>query len=241
MFSRFLISSDRSGSGKTLITSGILRALSRKFKVRPFKAGPDFIDPGYLTKASKTPAINLDLWMMGENGVLKSLSKYSMGYDVAVIEGVMGLYDGVHTSFSSAQLSKVTSTPVILVMNCSNTSSTIGAIVKGLKEYENVDVRGVIFNKVGSDTHYGYCKESIPDGVEVLGRIPFNKELEVNSRHLGLLTVEDNHKVEQIIEKISKVVENNVDLDKLLEITRTSTIDFNYDEIDLETKRRSWR
>jgi cobyrinic acid a,c-diamide synthase len=238
MFSRFLISSDRSGSGKTLITSGILRALSRKFKVRPFKAGPDFIDPGYLTKASKTPAINLDLWMMGENGVLKSLSRYSMGYDVAVIEGVMGLYDGVHTSFSSAQLSKVTSTPVILVMNCSNTSSTIGAIVKGLKEYENVDVRGVIFNKVGSDTHYGYCKESIPDGVEVLGRIPFNKELEVNSRHLGLLTVEDNHKVEQIIEKISKVVENNVDLDKLLEITRTSTIDFNYGEIDLETKKK---
>ncbi|TRM81011.1 cobyrinic acid a,c-diamide synthase, partial [Sulfolobus sp. A20-N-F6] len=195
---RILIASDRSNSGKTLIASGIMRALSKKMKVRGFKAGPDFIDPGYHKIATGYPSINLDLWMMGEENVKKSLSKYMKGFDVGVIEGVMGLYDGIETSFSTYELAKVTKTPIILVINCSNISSTVGAIVKGLKLYrKDVDVKGVIFNKIGSQTHYNYCKRAIEDDVEVLGYIPYDKSLEVKSRHLGLLTIEDNKEVSE--------------------------------------------
>ncbi len=234
---RFIIASDRSSSGKTTVTAGILRALSRRMRARGFKSGPDFIDPGYLTKGAGYPAINLDLWMMGNGGVIDALEKYSKGFDVSVIEGVMGLYDGINTEFSTATLSKVTRTPVVLVINCNNVSSTVGAIVQGLKSYGNVDVRGVIFNKVGSDTHFGYCKDSIPREVKVLGRIPFSRDLEVDTRHLGLVTVEDNHNVERVIERASKLVRDNVDIDALLEISEAEDLPEHSVE-DLPTKRK---
>ncbi len=233
---RFIIASDRSGSGKTTITSGIVRAISKRMRVRAFKAGPDFIDPGYLTKASREASINLDLWMMGDQGVINSLSKYSRGYDVSIIEGVMGLYDGINTDYSTASLSKVTKTPVVLVINCSNVSSTVGAIIQGLRSYGNVDVRGVIFNKVGSETHYNYCKSSVPDGVKVLGRIPFSRDLEVNTRHLGLVTVEDNQGVEMIIERASRLVEDNVDLESLLDLAESDSLPESKDDLN-ETSR----
>lgn len=224
---RILIASDRSNSGKTLIASGIMRALSKKMKVRGFKAGPDFIDPGYHKIATGYPSINLDLWMMGEENVKKSLSKYMKGFDVGVIEGVMGLYDGIETSFSTYELAKVTKTPIILVINCSNISSTVGAIVKGLKLYrKDVYVKGVIFNKIGSQTHYNYCKRAIEDDVEVLGYIPYDKSLEVKSRHLGLLTIEDNKEVSEIIGRIGEMVQQYIDLDKMLEIIDDEELNF---------------
>ncbi|BBG24193.1 cobyrinate a,c-diamide synthase [Sulfuracidifex tepidarius] len=234
---RFIIASDRSGSGKTTVTAGIVRAISKRMRVRAFKAGPDFIDPGYLTKASREATVNLDLWMMGNQGVVNSLSRYSRGYDVSIIEGVMGLYDGINTDYSTATLSKVTKTPVILVINCSNVSSTVGAIIEGLKSYGNVDVRGVIFNKVGSETHYNYCKNSVPEGVKVLGRIPFSKDLEVNSRHLGLVTVEDNGEVEKIIERASSIVEENLDLELLLDLSESDSLPDSEDAFNVETRK----
>ncbi len=230
---KILIASDRSSSGKTLIASGIMRALSKKMKVRGFKAGPDFIDPGYHKIATGYPSINLDLWMMGEENVKKSLTKYMNGFDVGVIEGVMGLYDGIETSYSTYELAKITKTPIILVINCSNISSTVGAIVKGLKLYrKDVDVRGVIFNKIGSQTHYNYCKRAIEDDVEVLGYIPYDKSLEVKSRHLGLVTIEDNKEVSEVIGRIGEMVQQYIDLDRMLEIINDEELDFHVAEKD---------
>ncbi|WP_338600965.1 cobyrinate a,c-diamide synthase [Sulfolobus tengchongensis] len=231
---RILISSDRSGSGKTLITSALMRTLSKKYKVRGFKAGPDFIDPGYHKIATGYPSINLDLWMMGEENVKKSIVKYGKGFDVGIIEGVMGLYDGVNTSYSTYEISKVTKTPIVLVINCSNIGSTAGAIIKGLKYYRNdIDIRGVIFNKVGSEAHYSYCKNSVEDA-EVLGYIPFDKNLEVKSRHLGLITIEDNKEVQNLINTASELVEKYIDVDKLLEIANDEELKISLDSEENE-------
>jgi len=140
----------------------------------------------------------------------------------------MGLYDGVDTLYSTYELAKVTKTPVILIINCSNIGSTVGAIVKGLKYYRNdVNIRGVIFNKIASETHYNYCKTAVED-VEVLGYVPFDKNLEVKSRHLGLVTIEDNKEVQDLIRYASELVEKYVDLDKIYEMASDEDL-----EVDL--------
>lgn len=218
---RIIISSDRSDSGKTLISSGIMRALSKKLKVRAFKIGPDFIDPGYHRIASGVPSINLDLYIMGEENVKRSLIKYSKGFNISIIEGVMGLYDGIGLEYSTFKVSKITKTPIILVINCENIGSTAGAIVHGLKEYGKADIKGVIFNKIASNTHFEYCKNSVND-TKVLGYIPYSKELEIPARHLGLFTVEDYKNVENIISSIAKIVEEHIDLDYLVDIAKAT-------------------
>ena len=214
---RIIVSSDRSGSGKTVITSGIMRALSKTFKVAPFKAGPDFIDPGYHRIATGVHSANLDLWLMGEEEVKRALVRYSKGYDVSVIEGVMGLYDGIGIRYSTYELSEVTKSPVVLLVNCSNVSTTAAAVVHGLKTFRNARIKGVIFNMVGSERHFSYCKEGL-EGVKVLGYIPYSKDLKVPSRHLGLVTVEDLNQAERVIKTASELVESYVDLDGLKEI-----------------------
>lgn len=216
---RVIIASDRSSSGKTLVSAAIMKALSKRFKVRGFKIGPDFIDPGYHKIATGYPSINLDLWMMGESNVKRSIIKYGRGFDLGIIEGVMGLYDGINTSYSTYEISKIIKTPIILVINCSNVGSTVGAIIKGLKIYRNdVDIRGVIFNKISSQSHYNYCKNSVED-VEVLGYMPYDKDLEIKSRHLGLTTIEDNNEVHKILKIAEELVEQYIDIDKIVEIS----------------------
>ncbi|MEM4114444.1 MAG: cobyrinate a,c-diamide synthase, partial [Saccharolobus sp.] len=235
---KVIIASDRSGSGKTLIASAIMKALSKRLKVRGFKIGPDFIDTGYHRVATGFPSINLDLWMMGYENVRKSLLKYGKGFDIGIIEGVMGLYDGVNISYSTYELAKVTRTPVILVINCSNIGSTVGAIVKGLKYYrKDIDIKGVILNKIGSQTHYNHCKNSIED-VEVLGYIPYNKNLEIKSRHLGLITIEDNNNISTVLNMAQELVEENIDLNKIIEIANEIKEDSIQEEMEEEEKSK---
>lgn len=217
-FPRIIISSDRSNSGKTLVTAGLIKVLSKRYKVRGYKVGPDFIDPMYHKIASGHPVINLDLWLMGESGVYSSLAKYGKHFDLGIIEGVMGLYDGLYEDYSTYKLSELTHTPLILVINCSNLSSTVGAIVKGLREYRNANVRGVIFNYIASEKHLDYCKKSIPENVEVLGYLPIDKSLSVPSRHLGLYTTEDFKNAKDVINATANLIEMNVDVDKIVEI-----------------------
>ncbi|QIW23237.1 cobyrinate a,c-diamide synthase [Sulfolobus sp. S-194] len=220
-FPRIIISSDRSNSGKTIISSALMRVLSRKMKVRGFKAGPDFIDPKYHTLATGVSSINLDLWLMGIDGVKKSLLRYGKGYDIGIIEGVMGLYDGIDVNYSTYELSEVTKTPIILVVNCNNVSSTIGAIVKGLKDYRNARISGVIFNQIGSETHYNYCKNSVKE-IQVLGYIKYDRNFSIPSRHLGLFTTEDFKEAENILQSVSKAIEEAVDIDKIIEIANSA-------------------
>ncbi len=216
---RVIISSYKSSAGKTLITSGLIKALSNRLKVRGFKVGPDFIDPGYLQLASGYPAINLDIWLMGEDGVINSLMNYTKGFDIGIIEGVMGLYDGIGYKYSTYELSKVTKTPIVVIVDCFELSYTAGAIVKGLKDFMNADVRGVIFNKVASESHYLDCKASLDPSIKSLGYVRFDKELQLPSRHLGLYTsIEYSKKASEIISAIAKEIESNIDLDELINI-----------------------
>ncbi|BCS92022.1 cobyrinate a,c-diamide synthase [Metallosphaera javensis (ex Sakai et al. 2022)] len=229
MLPRVLISADRSGSGKTLVTAGIMKALSKRMRVSGFKTGPDYIDTGYHRIATGKPSINLDLFMMGEDGVLKSLVKYSRGSDISIIEGVMGLYDGHGIEYSTYRLSQVTRTPIILILDCSSMGATAAALIHGLKNFGNADIRGVIFNKIASESHYSYCKEKVVDA-KVLGYIP-RINFSVPSRHLGLFTVETYNKAMEAVEEMSKQVESFVDLDEIVDIANTaSDIDVNLEE-----------
>jgi len=214
-----LVASDRSGSGKTIVTSVIAAALSRRFKVRAFKVGPDYIDPGYHEKATGLPSINLDLWLMREGGVKEAFCRYMRGVDLGMIEGVMGLYDGVEVGSSTFQVAKLLSAPIILVIDCSNISCTAGAIVKGMLDYGPSNVVGVIFNNVASEGHYNSCRSSLPSGVVDLGYLPQDRGLAVNERHLGLLTVEDHYKdVRELIKHGLELAERYINLDLVYEL-----------------------
>ena len=118
MVKGIILSSDRSGSGKTLISSGIMMALSRRMRVASFKVGPDYIDPGYHRLATGEWSANLDLWLMGEEEVKRAFVRYSRGKDVAIVEGVMGLYDGVGLKYSTYEVSEVLELPIVLIVNC---------------------------------------------------------------------------------------------------------------------------
>jgi len=214
-----LVASDRSGSGKTIVTSVMAAALSRRFRVRAFKVGPDYIDPGYHKVATGLPSINLDLWLMGEVGVRETFCRYMRGVDLGIIEGVMGLYDGVEVGSSTFQVAKLLSTPIILVIDCSNISYTAGAIVKGMVDYGPSNVVGVIFNNIVSEGHYNSCRLSLPSGVVDLGYLPRDKELVVNERHLGLVTVEDYYKeVGELIKHGLELAEKYINLDLVYEL-----------------------
>jgi cobyrinic acid a,c-diamide synthase len=160
---------------------------SRGFKVQPFKVGPDFIDPTHHTAICGRPSRNLDPFMMGERGVLETFGKASADADIAVIEGAMGLYDGVEGTevASAAQVSKLLMAPVLLVVDASAMSRSACAVVKGFREFDSsVSFGGVVFNKVGGDRHRGMIEASLED--KALGWMPRKGDLEVGSRHLGL-------------------------------------------------------
>ncbi|MGC8562032.1 MAG: cobyrinate a,c-diamide synthase [Thermoplasmata archaeon] len=215
--SALTISSDRSDSGKTTISLGLMNALSKSLKVSPFKAGPDFIDPMYHKIASGRDSVNLDLWLMGREGVKRSFDKYSANTNVSIIEGVMGFYDGMNGRYSTWELSQILNTPVILVIDCSKNSTTSSAVVTGLKKFKRNNIKGVIFNNVASDNHYRDCTRNLPEGVVPLGWIPHDSSLAIGSRHLGLLTPDG--KTEEFVKAAGQIVSERIDIDKILNIT----------------------
>src|SRR6185369_2204139 len=176
----FLIAAPQSGSGKTTVALGIMAALRRRgLTVAPFKCGPDFIDPGYHRLVTGRPSVNLDGWMCPETFVRETFRLHSSNADVAVIEGVMGLFDGLGASTmqgSSAQVAAITGAPVVLVVNARGMAASAAPLVKGFAEFDpQVRVAGVIFNNVGSNSHGDLLKEALaahcPD-IACFGCIP---------------------------------------------------------------------
>ncbi|WP_418504949.1 cobyrinate a,c-diamide synthase [Cloacibacillus evryensis] len=222
---RLLIAATQSGSGKTTITSGIIAALAaRGLRVHPYKVGPDYIDPGYLGLAAGGRADNLDTWLTGEAAMKKIFLSASEEADISIIEGVMGLYDGGRGGVSStARIAKALGAPVLLVIDVRSMGESAAAIAKGFRDYDpEVDIRGVIINRYGSENHRAMCAEAIERaGLPVLGAVPRNKEAEVKERHLGLLPVEENSNREHI-ENIRKMIEPAVDLEALLKIAASA-------------------
>lgn len=213
---RVVVGAATSGAGKTTIAAGLMAALTaRGLVVQPFKIGPDFIDPTHHTRCCGRACRNLDPFMMGEDGVRETFARASAGADVAVIEGVMGLHDGVDgTVFgSTAHVARLLEAPVLLAVDAKGASRTVHAVVRGVAGYDPaVRVAGVVFNRIGSARH----RELIERGREmpVLGWIPRDDALAVPSRHLGLSLADElaSH------DAFGDVVGAHVDLEEVIAI-----------------------
>jgi cobyrinic acid a,c-diamide synthase len=222
-----IIAAPHSGSGKTTVTLGLMECMKRRgLRVAPFKVGPDFIDPGYHRLVTGRPSINLDGWMCGESFVRETFSRHAEGADMAVIEGVMGLFDGiggVQEAGSTAEIAKFTGASVFLVVDAKSQARSAAALVKGFAEFDpQVRIAGVIFNNVGSENHSRILRdavESLGTGVRVMGCLPRDEGLHIPSRHLGLMTAEENHLPPEFLDRLVEVIENSVDLEGLIELS----------------------
>jgi len=221
---RIILAGTTSGVGKTSITCAIIYALQKKgFSVQPFKVGPDYIDPSYLSSISKKEAFNLDVWLMGENHLLDSFVSNSKS-DLSVIEGVMGYYDGFggNSNYASTHhVASITKSPVILVLDASKTARSIAATALGFQKFhKNSGISGIILNKIASKKHELLCRQSFEKiKLPIVGLIYKNAELNFESRHLGLVpTGEKNLKSK--IEKTSKIISDCLDIEKIIQIMK---------------------
>ncbi len=225
---RIVIAGTTSGVGKTLITCSIIHALQKNgLSVQPFKVGPDYIDPGYLSSISKNETYNLDAWLMGENQLLNSFTSNSKS-DISVIEGVMGYYDGFRgdSNYASTHhVASLTKSHVLLVLDASKTSRSIAATALGfLKFHRNSRISGIILNKIGSKKHELLCKSALEKiKIPIIGVVPKNLLLNMPSRHLGLISTLENKILKKQIEKISKIISPYFDVNQIIEIAKNSS------------------
>ena len=213
-----------SGCGKTTITLGLMAAFKRRgLRVAPFKAGPDFIDPGYHTAVTGIAGRNLDGWMLDKQTNLDIFRQHAGWADIAVVEGVMGLfdgYDGKSEAGSTAQLAKWLDLPVLLVVDARSMARSAGALVQGFENFDpDLKFAGVLYNKVGSPTHLDYLTQALEGHVTMpcLGGVGRNLDIEIPSRHLGLVTSDDHGLGGQVQDALADLVENSMDLDALLD------------------------
>ncbi|WP_042349371.1 cobyrinate a,c-diamide synthase [Bacillus massiliigorillae] len=229
---RIMIGAASSGSGKTTVTLGLLRALmKRNLRVQPFKVGPDYIDTNYHEAITGVASRNLDSYLINDSVVLRSLFiENSEGADISFIEGVMGLYDGLGTDkdcCSSASIAKQLQCPVLLVIDGKAISTSAAAIVKGFCELDHeVMIAGVIVNRVASETHYQLIKKSIEryTDVPVLGYLPNTPDISLPSRHLGLVPDVEMQDLESKWDLLAGLIDKHIDLDKLLAISEQPSL-----------------
>lgn len=215
-----MITGPSSNSGKTILTLGIIRAIkNREINVSAFKTGPDFIDTKYLELGSGKRPGNLDIHLMGEEGILKSLAM-NKG-DFGVIEGAMGYFDGIYNSFenSSFHISKELNIPSILVYTPKGEMFSAIPKIKGMVDFPGSKIEGIILNKV-SKTMYELLKEQIEEyiDIKVLGYLPYKDELQIESRSLGLIEVDEEENYEELIDEVSKAVEETINIDEILQM-----------------------
>lgn len=228
---RFVLAGTGSGVGKTTFTIGIMRALMKRgLTVQGFKCGPDYIDPTYHTAVTKRISRNIDSFMMTEDVVKTIVAKNSADADVAIIEGVMGFYDGkspLSNKGSAAHISEMTKSPVILIVNAASMARSVAAIVKGFQMLdENANIVGVIANQLGSKNHYEIVKTAIEQEchVPVLGYLPKGAVPTLPSRHLGLVPAIERGELDSYFDELALAIEAHVDLDLLLDVTKAETL-----------------
>lgn len=225
---RVLIAAPASGGGKSTIASGLMAALTQAYSVRGFKVGPDYIDPGYHTLACGRASRNLDTWMVPKVEVVRTFARGVREADIAVIEGVMGLYDGFEARTergSSAEVAKLLGAPVVLVIDVSSMARSAAALALGYRAFDpDLNLAGVVCNRTGSPAHARWVSEAIEAvGLPVLGCLPRSPELEIPERHLGLHTaVERTAEVRAFLERAAALVEAHLDLARLWELARSS-------------------
>ena len=211
---RIVIAGTHSGCGKTTVASGIMAALTaRGLNVQPFKVGPDFIDPSHHTKICGRISRNLDPFMMGEDGCTDTFIRATHDADIAVIEGVMGMYDGVDGSdlASTAHVARILQAPVVLVVDAKGMSRSVHALIDGYRRYDPALVfSGVIFNRMGSSRHRSMIEQSLT--VPAIGYIPRKDDLTVESRHLGLKMA---HEAGSMVE-FGRIIEESCEVDAIV-------------------------
>jgi cobyrinic acid a,c-diamide synthase len=222
---RIVIAGTGSGVGKTTLTIGLMAALKKMgLTVQGFKCGPDYIDPSYHTAVTKRNSRNLDSWMLTKDLVLDIFSHGSQGADISIIEGVMGFFDGKNPETnegSTAEISMITKSPVLLVVNCESMARSAAAIVKGFQLFaEGPKIVAVIANKVGSDGHFQLVKTAIEQEchVPVIGYLKREVDIEIPERHLGLIPSLERGELDSFFDKLGTLVSETVDIEKLLEL-----------------------
>ena len=249
LFSAFCITAPNSGEGKTTLAMGLMRLLSRTYKVQAFKCGPDYVDTSYHTIASKNISYNLDTWLMGEKEVINTFSKNSKQADIAIIEGVMGFFDGKKyeknslslplyfnsiqettnlptIEGSTAHIAKILQVPVIMIIDAKGMAQSISAIVRGFyeqaKEY-SINLVGIIANNVGSERHYQMLQESLQlwNLPPLLGYLPKNLQFKTKERQLGLTHIfKTNEKLEKQLDILADTLAQHLDINKILSLTQ---------------------
>lgn len=230
---RVLIAGDRSSAGKTTVCIGLLSALrARGLKVQAFKVGLDYIDPGFHTAVSGRPSRNLDGFLMEPEVVKEIFIKGCNGADIAVIEGVRGLYEGLNYSDdvgSTAQIAKILDCPVILLINANSITRSVAAVVNGYRSFDpEVRIVSVILNNIGSERHGEKAQNAVEKycGINVIGKIPRKNELKISMRHLGLVTATECknrwNDFNSVLDKIKRSIEENLDLNAVFNLAKSA-------------------
>jgi cobyrinic acid a,c-diamide synthase len=221
--SAIVIGGTHSGVGKTTITLGLIGALRRRgLIVQPFKVGPDFIDPLHHGHAAGRQSRNLDGWMLGAEINRQRFAAATADADVAVIEGVMGLYDGSEGKSdrgSTAEMAKLLDLPVVLVVDAGAMARSAAALIHGYVSFDPaVRVAGVILNNVGGEAHANMIRDAVGDSTPILGALPHVADLVIPERHLGLYLPHEGRR--DYVEQAANLVEAHIDIDQLLSMTR---------------------
>lgn len=221
-----IIASNCSSGGKTTFTLALIKALvNRGYKVQGYKVGPDYIDTAFHTYISKRASRNLDAFLMGEEGVKEAYTKGNG--DIGIIEGVMGLYDGLglNTQYSTYHISKILKLPIILLVTPKAQSNTLCAELLGILNYKDADIIGVVLNNINKE-YYVILKRLIEKNTNltVFGFIPKDDKIALESRHLGLIQSCETDKLDYKIERASKLLEENVDLTRLISYFKNTEV-----------------
>ncbi|RJQ51271.1 MAG: cobyrinate a,c-diamide synthase [Desulfobacteraceae bacterium] len=218
---RIVVAALRGGSGKTILSVGIIAAL-RKLgkKISSFKKGPDYIDAGWLALAAGQPCYNLDTYLIPEDRVLDSFLNHSESGDLALIEGSRGLFDGTDLdgTTSTAELAKLLQAPVLLCLDCTKSTRTMAAVLLGCKLFDpRVEIKGVILNRIAGSRHEAILRKSIDHytGIPILGAVPkLGREI-LPERHMGLVPTPEHRLAVHAVEEISEIAEKYLDIDAI--------------------------
>ncbi len=223
MCSGVVVSAPQGRSGKTIVSLALCALLRKRgLVVQPFKKGPDYIDPSWLTGAAGRGCRNLDLFFMAEESLPAYFRRMCHGADVAVVEGAMGLYDGLDSGWgSTAHVARALSLPVILVVNTSRMTGSIAALVTGFQRFQpEVGVAGVVLNNVSGTRHERKLRIAVERycGIPVVGSVPRDPDLLVKERHLGLIPFSEDEHAKSVVDRVCSLLEPNLDLDGILDV-----------------------
>lgn len=225
-----VIAGTASGVGKTTVAAALMGALTaRGYRVQPFKAGPDYIDPSYHSAVCGAPCRNLDSWLLSPEAIRELFQRAMVGKDIAVVEGVMGLYDGAtgdDEAGSTAQLAKLLGLPVVLVLDASKASRSVGAMALGFRQFDPaLALGGVILNGIAGDLHLDLARPSLQQaGVRYLGCMPGRRDFTLPERHLGLIPTAEGQVAATYYQALAAQAATTLDLEALLQVASTAAV-----------------